>query len=290
MPLATEQQYRLRDGRMLGYAEYGDPQGRPLLYFHGFPSSRLEATLAEPVAKALNIRLIAIDRPGFGLSDFKPGRTLADWPGDVGELADGLGLNRFAVVGVSGGGPYALACATLIPQRLSAVGIVCGLGPLAAEQRTRGVLWLGRLIRLLSRYTPRLTSRFCRMVARVMAHNPDRSVAIMIKMAREPDKTVLAQDRVKESILRAYREAVRSGPAGIAWELQLYSRAWNVRLEDITKEVHLWHGERDHVVPVSMGRHLAKTLPSCWARFYPEEGHVSLPVKHLQEILSTLMR
>ena len=290
MPLATERQYRLRDGRMLGYAEFGDPQGRPVLFFHGFPASRLEATLAEPVAAALDVRLIAIDRPGFGLSDFKAGRTLGDWPDDVVELADALGLKRFAVVGVSGGGPYAAACAALIPQRLSAAGIVCGLGPLGTEERTRGILWLGRIVRFLLRHVPRLARRFCRVVARVMGHNPERGVALMARLAREPDRRILAQDHVRQAIARAHCEAVRTGPAGIAWELQLYSSTWDFRLEDITIAVDLWHGGRDRVVPVSMGRHQAAVIPSCRARFYPDAGHLSLPVEHLEEILSTLSR
>src|SRR4051794_20731127 len=122
-------QLRLSDGRRLAYCEYGSPAGKPVLYFHGWPGSRLEAKLADPVAKKFNAKIIAIDRPGFGMSDFKPNRTLLDWPLDVCELADALGLDRFAVVGVSGGGPYALACARRIPERLTSVAVICGVGP-----------------------------------------------------------------------------------------------------------------------------------------------------------------
>ena len=126
-----DQQIKLQDGRMLGYAEYGVPDGMPVFYFHGFPSSRLDWQFfdcEDPVTE-LNARVIAADRPGFGLSDFQRGRRILGWPDDVAELADALQIDRFAVLGVSGGGPYAAACAFGIPGRLTWTGIVCGMGP-----------------------------------------------------------------------------------------------------------------------------------------------------------------
>ena len=110
----NHKQFTLPDGRSLGYAAYGDPQGKPLFFFHGFPSSRLEAQFTEGVAGRLGARIIAIDRPGFGRSDFKKERRIRDWPDDVLALADALGIDRFAVLGVSGGGPYAAACAHVL--------------------------------------------------------------------------------------------------------------------------------------------------------------------------------
>lgn len=145
MTTSTEQVIRLADGRKLGYAEYGDPAGKPLMYFHGLPGSRLEAKLTEPTASRVKARVIGVDRPGYGLSDFKPQRALADWPNDVSELANALGLDRFAVLGVSGGGPYALACARKIPARLSAVGVVGGLGPVYQWWAVRDMRWVSRL-------------------------------------------------------------------------------------------------------------------------------------------------
>src|SRR5688572_28104051 len=118
----------LSDGRKVGIAEFGAPAGRPVVYCHGFPASRLEARLAHEAAKEVGARLIALDRPGYGLSDFQPGRRIGDWPRDVVEAADALGVQRFAMLGVSGGAPYALACAALLPERITALGVVCGLG------------------------------------------------------------------------------------------------------------------------------------------------------------------
>ena len=112
-----DQTLKLKDGRTLGYIDLGNKDGKPLFHFHGFPGSRLEATILADRAIVKNIRVICIDRPGMGLSDFKENRTLLDWPDDVVELADALEIDKFAVEGISGGGPYAAACAYKIPDR-----------------------------------------------------------------------------------------------------------------------------------------------------------------------------
>ena len=126
MDARLEETVDLPDGRRLGFSEAGDSAGAPLLYFHGNPGSRLDFTSDryDEAFGAAGVRFIAADRPGFGLSDPKPGRGHADWPADVSRLADALGLDRFAVLGYSRGGRYALACAALIPERLTAVGVL----------------------------------------------------------------------------------------------------------------------------------------------------------------------
>ncbi len=130
---------RLRDGRWLGFAEYGDPQGIPLFAFHGTPGSRLMVQAADASARAGGVRVIAPDRPGFGLSSRRAGRRIGDWPLDVAELADALGIARFGVVGVSGGGPYALACAWRLPERLTVVASVSGVAPMAGAAGLAGL-------------------------------------------------------------------------------------------------------------------------------------------------------
>src|SRR5215471_20729905 len=119
----------LRDGRKLGYAEYGDPAGKPIFFFHGLPGSRLQRHPDGSIAIELGARIIAIDRPGYGLSDFQQGRTLLDWPDDVAQLADSLQIDQFAAIGLSGGGPYLLACAYSIPERINSATVVSGMGP-----------------------------------------------------------------------------------------------------------------------------------------------------------------
>lgn len=135
------QRLRLPGGRLLAYDEHGAPRGTPVLYFHGSPSSRLEWQMfgGEALAKKLNIRVIATDRPGLGRSEFQPGRRIGDWPADVVALADQLKLPRIAVLGYSGGGPYAAACALKIPERLIRVGIVSGTAPFDEPGLSAGI-------------------------------------------------------------------------------------------------------------------------------------------------------
>src|SRR5271157_2358409 len=129
MPDLTNQEIKLKDGRKLGYTECGNPQGKPVFYFHGTPGSRIECNIFLEAANSIGARIIVADRPGFGLSDFQKGRRILDWPNDVAELADNLGIDRFAILGLSGGGPYAAACAFKIPERLKAVAMVSSAYP-----------------------------------------------------------------------------------------------------------------------------------------------------------------
>ena len=139
----SSRQIKLPDGRNLAYAEYGPVEGNPVFYFHGFPSSRLDWRLFhdDDTLAELNVRVIAPDRPGYGLSDHKRGRTISGWPEDVVELAGALGIDAFSVLGVSGGGPYAASCAFSIPDRLSKSGIVCGMGPADSPGVKDGASW-----------------------------------------------------------------------------------------------------------------------------------------------------
>ena len=280
---------RLEDGRLLGYAVYGDPEGWPIFYFHGFPGSRLEAQLADRVAARMGIRLIALDRPGFGLSDFKPRRTIFEWPDDVVKIADALGINRFATIGVSGGGPYAAACALKIPQRLTAVAIVCGLGPLDTPNGTDRMIRTNHLIFFLGRRLPWLAKISLWRIAYQVRRNPEGTLRRMIVALPDPDKAVLARPEVKTAMKDNVVEAFRGGSRGAACELLLYTRPWGFLLQDIATRVNLWHGEQDVSVPPTMGQYQARTIPNCRAIFYPDEGHFSLVINHMEEVLSGLL-
>jgi len=280
---------RLEDGRLLGYAVYGDPEGWPIFYFHGFPGSRLEAQLADRVAARMGIRLIALDRPGFGLSDFKPRRTIFEWPDDVVKIADALGINRFATIGVSGGGPYAAACALKIPQRLTAVAIVCGLGPLDTPNGTDRMVRTNHLIFFLGRRLPWLAKISLWRIAYQVRRNPEGTLRRMIVALPDPDKAVLARPEVKTAMKDNVVEAFRGGSRGAACELLLYTRPWGFLLQDIATRVNLWHGEQDVSVPPTMGQYQARTIPNCRAIFYPSEGHFSLVINHMEEVLSGLL-
>lgn len=125
----TNQTITLNDGRQLAYAEFGDSEGKPVIYNHGYNGSRLEGYMMESALDTADIRLIIPERPGIGNSTFQHGRKLLDWPNDVIALANALDIETFAMLGVSGGGPYTAACAYAIPERLSNIGIVVGMGP-----------------------------------------------------------------------------------------------------------------------------------------------------------------
>lgn len=279
---------RLRDGRRLGYAEYGDLAGAPIFYFHGFPGSRLEAALADATARTLGVRLLAPDRPGFGLSDHHPGRRIRDWPDDVVRLADHLGLRRFGVLGVSGGGPYAVACAHALGPRTTRAGVVAGLGPLLRRELSRGATVLNRFALDLARHAPQTLRPLSRLAAHELAVRPHRLLAHTATRCAECDRTVLARDDVHAALCNSFREAVRAGWHGIAAEWALYGRPWGFELSAIAAEVRLWHGERDRIVAPAMGRYQATNIPGCRAHFLPHEGHYSLPLNHLESILRDL--
>jgi len=278
----------LPGGRTLVWAEYGSPAGRPLFYCHGFPSSRLEADRTDAAARTLGIRIIAPDRPGLGASTFQPGRTLADWPADIAALADHLGLARFAVLGVSGGAPYALAVAHALPDRLDGCGIVCGLGP-AAPSSTRHMGLVARAGFALGRQAPRLVHLlYGKLLGGLLRRYPEQVFGLLNANAHAVDRAAIARPDLHASVLAAVREAFRQGGRGAAHELILYSRDWGFRLEDIKTPIELWHGECDATVPAAFGRAIAAAVPGCRARFFPEEGHFSLPVNRMDEILATL--
>lgn len=286
---ASAQSIVLKDGRRLGFSEYGDPDGRPLFYFHGFPGSRLEAELTSAGALRQGVRVLAVDRPGFGASDFAAQRTLLDWPGDVEQLAAALGYARFAVLGLSGGGPYALACAWKIPARLTAAGVVCGLGPLADKEASRALKWPAHLSFILIRHRPRLFACCYELLARwFMRRHPRWVLHLMHVSAPWPDREVLRREPIRLALIDSVHEAVRQGGQGPVRDLVIYSRPWGFPLQEIAMPVHLWHGEADVTVPASMGHTMAAQLPDCCARFLPGEGHFSLLINHLDEILTTV--
>jgi pimeloyl-ACP methyl ester carboxylesterase len=290
---SDEKTIRLRDRRALGYAEYGAPEGKPVLYFNGYPGTRLEARLISDAAARTGVHLVGIERPGLGLSDFQPDRRLLDWPDDVIELADALGLDRFAVVGVSGGGPFSAACAFKIPYRLSACGIVAGTGPMdsAAEDVTRS----NQIMGFVARRLPLLFRALMWVSLGRFSQDTERLQAIIERQAQhlpEPDRQLFDTHEIKQVFVEQAVEAFRQGAKGPAWEGKLlFGEPWGFTPRDISmRNVHLWHGELDVNVPVAMGRAMADKIPGCQAKFYPEEAHLSLLINRADEILTTPLR
>lgn len=282
-------QLTLPDGRRLGYLELGSATGEPVFYCHGFPASRLEARLLEAASLRHGVRLIASDRPGYGLSDFQHGRRIGDWPGDVKALADALGLGRFAVLGVSGGAPYAVACAALLPDRASAAGIVGGLGNLDKQEELAQFNPFARFSFALARQAPALSRSFIRALALLLRDRPRWTLKLLASELPLPDREVLSDPAVFAAIADSLHEALRQGGRGAAHDLFLYTRSWDVAPESIRVPFHVWHGEQDTTVPVAMGRRLAAAIPGCRARYYADEGHFSLPVRRMDEVLTALL-
>ncbi|MGH6634747.1 MAG: alpha/beta fold hydrolase [Gammaproteobacteria bacterium] len=280
---------KLADGRQLGWAEFGDPQGLPLFYFHGFPASRLEGKLIEAAALRNGIRVIAPDRPGYGISDFQPGRRLLDWPCDVEALADCLRIDRFIVLGMSGGGPYALACAHTMAPRLRTVGVVCGLGPVFEPWARRSMHWPARLGFGLARRSKRLL-RFAYggVTAWVIKQRPETLRRLLTSSAPEADSSVVRQPEINQILFDSAREALRQGPEGALWDFIAYAHPWGFEPQDIRCRVQLWHGKADALVPPAHGHYFATELPNVVADFLPGEGHFSLAIKHTDLILRAL--
>jgi pimeloyl-ACP methyl ester carboxylesterase len=277
-------QITLSDGRRLGFAEFGDMQGRPVFYFHGFPGSRLEAKLAEKISLDTHVRFIGIDRPGYGLSSFKPGRTFVDWTDDVIALADALKIERFSILAVSGGGPYAAACAFKIPDRLDAVGIVCGMGPVKVPGLMGDMPWMYRQgLRLAGRF-PKIASALHLFSALFFRHYPKRMLSFISGKVARPDKIALKNTELVKVLCDSFREAFRNSLKWPATDAILCSRPWGFPLNGIKIPVHLWHGEKDRIVPVAMARYLAKIIPDCRATLYANEGHFSIILNRIEEI------
>lgn len=284
----VDQAIRLIDDRQLAYCEYGAPGGRPLFFFHGMPGSRYYRHPNDSILRRLNIRLIVPDRPGYGLSDFQPGRKLLDWPSDLEQLADHLGLNRFSVLGHSGGGPYVSACAYQIPDRLHRAGIISGLGPYEVPGSKTGMRLLNQIGLSLARYAPGLWMRVASRYFRSAATNTCQVFEKMTASHPGPDQAILADEQNREVCIQSYGEAFRAGTRGHAFEAVILSRPWGFRLEDVHFPILLWHGEVDSEVPVGIARNVSKALPLCSPIFYPGEGHL-LMFPRWEEILTRLM-
>ncbi|MBK1643931.1 alpha/beta hydrolase [Thiocapsa imhoffii] len=283
----TLHQVMLPDGRLLAYCEYGDPLGRPTLYCHGFPSSRLEAELFDLAARDAGVRIIAPDRPGYGDSAPDPQRTLLSWAADAQALADHLGLDQLDLLGVSGGGPYALACLACIPNRIARCTLVCPLGPIFLDS-VRLQMRLGtRLSFTLTRRVPRLAAVLHRgALPTLIGASPWLIDRVRAGNAGPADRAVLRAPRVASILTRSVQAAMQAGALGSRQDLDLYTRPWGIAFASLEHPIDLWHGDTDNTVPLAHARWYAAHLPHCHLHVLPGEGHYSLPIRHAGRILT----
>ncbi|MHA2007882.1 MAG: alpha/beta hydrolase [Promethearchaeota archaeon] len=286
----------LKDGRKLGYAEYGNTDGKPIIYFHGHRSSRLEPKIYNITEVENDIHLIAVDRPGFGLSDYFQNHSFLHWSDDITEFADKLKIDKFSVLGGSGGAPFALACAYKIPKRLNSCGIISGLGPI-----TYGIESMAKNNRMelnLAQNHPKLLKMLFKLQMRfskkLLGKNLEDTVKLFQKKGKnlpEPDKRFF-EDKEKLSLyIPLMTEPFRQGIRGVFHEAKLLSESWDFNLNDISPDVKvfLWHGELDTSVPKEMAKSVCREIPNCKGKFYKDEAHLSTAVNHIQEILKKLI-
>ena len=279
---------KLSDGRSLSFARFGDPSGKPVFYFHGFPGSRLEPQSNHDAFLKAGIQLLALDRPGIGHSTRKNKRKLLDWPDDVVEIAKILKLEKFSILGVSGGGPYALACARAIPGYLNKVTVACGLGPIDAPNATSGMMLSNRVLFRYGKFFPPVLHLSTFLMVRQLSSKPAKGLKKFVEGLPEPDRLVLSKTDAQDFVAASAVEGVRQGSGPLLEEIGIYSRSWGFKLEDLNVPVSLFQGEVDIDVPASMARHQASLIPNCEINLYPDDGHFSLLVNHIDEIIASL--
>ncbi len=261
----------LPDGRRVACAEYGDPGGLPVLALHGTPGSRLMFALADRAARERGIRLIAPERPGYGLSDYRHSESLAQIAEDLSAVADLYEVDRFAVIGVSGGGPYAVAAAAAMPDRISLLALVAPIGEVADVQ-----LRLSRFQRLLFRRLARrpwASRLFFGRLRLMVFRSPDTAYRWLMRRVRAADRELLARSGVKISLQAAMGEGLRPGVEGVAQDLRLCCSPWRLRFADIDVPAIIWQGSDDPVVPPEAAYALARALPNCRLDVIPAAGH-----------------
>lgn len=272
----------LPDGRRLGYAEYGAQGSSPVLFFHGAPGSRhIHADMADAATRR-GIRLIAVERPGYGLSDPQPGRTMLDWPDDIAALTDALEIKQFTIIGFSMGSIYALACASRLPLRVTKIALVGALAPHGAPGVLEGMSPSVAGLYALAQSDPAELKNTLAAVA----PSPAALVVVMSASAGEWDKNVILA-RYSE-FETEYTQTLCDGVEGVASDFVLASGSWGVPLDEINTETHLWCGADDCNTPPAMTAYLASMLPNSRALMLPGEGHFVL-YAHWEEILARLV-
>ena len=283
---------QLRDGAVVAFQEYGDPTGTPVIFCHGWPSSRTMAQLADEPARALGIRVISPDRPGISGSSMQLDRKLSDWPSIVERLVDFLQIAEFRMLAISGGAPYAYATAVALPGRVRTIAIVGGVIPFGELKDFKGLLPLYRWMLAFYRNRPRLLRQLFYLAQPFLSFRaPIRFRPLLLKMLllRPCDAASLRDDAAFEAIFESQRRAWRGSPEGVLIDARIYAEPWGFAIEDVRVPVRLWHGIEDRAFAVRLAEEIAKRFPNCKARFIENEGHYSLPIRHIREILEDLI-
>ncbi len=292
----TVQTFILKDGRKLGYAEYGVSNGIPIFYMHIYIGSRLSGKVVEEEAIKQGVRIISVDRPGMGLSDFKPNRTLLDFPNDLVELADYLKIDKFSVVAVSGGGPYAYACAYKIPDRIHKIGVISAMGPMWLNKK--GMKLKGRIIFFFARYFYSFYKfMIWLMIAKKTKNVEEEShwkefVKIWSNELIPQDKEILSTNKwVSKVLWEQLVEAFRQGIEGPAYDGKVLASEWGFSPQDISPDVpvYIWHAELDNIIPINVSKVLAQQIPNVKTKFYKDKAHFTTVLTIIDDLVEELI-
>jgi pimeloyl-ACP methyl ester carboxylesterase len=261
----------LSDGRDIAFSEIGDTSGSIIFYFHGAPTSRLSLVPWEMEFANRGLRVVSPDRPGYGGSSPQPGRTMSDWPTDVARLADALGIDRFIVAGYSSGGPYAVACAVLLPKRVSGVVVLAGVTDMAWPEAWDGYFEVE--IDMMRMPDEQSVTARCEELFGADGSGLLRSSGLELP---EPDTALLSDEKTANAMLASITEAFRQGVGGYAQDVFVQGRAWPFAPGEITMPTIVAHGEFDTIVPVAHSRHTAELIPGSSLRILAGHGHISI--------------
>lgn len=271
----------LADGRAVMFRVYGDPVGRPVLALHGTPGSRSKFAMAHARAAELGLRLVCVDRWGYGGSETPRRPMLSRFARDMGEFSDALGLQRFGVVGVSGGGPYAAAVAAGLERRVAALALVAPVGPIvgAGTERVRLSAFHAFSFRVLPRVPGAIRGAFG-VFRGVLGVSPRGALRLAAARAGRVDRRTVCAPAARDSLADCFRRGLASGLSGPVIDMKLFSRPWDCDLAAISAPARLWLGDMDRNVPLTAARALARAIPGCDLVDLPGQGHFWITQHH----------
>jgi pimeloyl-ACP methyl ester carboxylesterase len=278
---------RRPDGGAVAVELAGDTSGAPVLVCHGLADSGRCARLLDTVGRAVGAFVVAPDRPGVGLSDMRSLERLSDWAEDVALVLDALGLDRAGVLGISGGGPFAAACAAALAERVRGLVLVSSLGQ--AGWGSGGMAAGERFALALATRRPSFGGWFLERLALVARRSPRLFFEIATVELPEVDRRALQRVEQRQAFIEGYMEAFRRGRAGVTQDLQLLTRRWDVDLDAVRAPTYVHHGDADTTVPPEHAQQFADAIPGACLRLHPGHGHFSLLADAADELLANLV-
>ena len=281
--------HRLSSGHQVGSLELGNPQGPVCFFFHGFPGSSKQVGIVQLPEFFRKYRLIALDRAGFGDSSFNPDRQITDVAKDVAELADSMGIQKFHLLSVSGGTPSAYIIGDRLRDRVLSLTTVCGLGPLHESAFVKLMPGWARFFLRVGKRSIRSASLLLGAVHwRIQKGNALKKENLE-KIFAPVDAALMADDRIRSGFKESMGHAFKQGPSSVAFEVMVFQQDWKISNWNFPFPVRIWHGRKDHLVPYQHSEMLAKRIPGAELHLLPEEGHYSLPLTCINEILKPLL-